>query len=614
MLNTPLKGPFGFGLCKKTITISNVFTSHLTDYQIKVVLNENNFNFAISHPQGLDLHFTDASGSSLPHWIEFYDSAEQKAVVWVKVAIIPALGKTTIYLCYGSSSSVIPDGDATFDLFDDFNTLSTAWLKVGPVLTPTQSWEGTMVRDPSVLYQSGQYHMWYWNDGESIGYATSPDGFSWTKYDNNPVFSNVLRPSVVYKSGTYYLFYAKTDETAIGLATSTNPQGPFIDQGCVLSASQTWESGMIRGPSVWYDSEAKLFKLWYSAGSISPADVPWTEPAAIGYATSPDGMIWTKYDRNPVMQGLSDGSWLSQAIETFRIYKLDNIYYGFYHAADYWGTSRIGLTMSTNGVTWHPQASDLILDLGKQGEFDSDFLYTVAPLYNNGWKLWYNGRNSDNAHPEVIGLATLNTDIAQLNTSNWARSRRCEVSVANSVAKFKMFTAHALAYDSCDYFVWSAKQFQDGIFEARVQIRSGYTDQYSLVAIGSRFNGTYHDILNSTHPQYYGNMTLYELLIGAGIMINNVAIAGKFVDAMETAFPPYYYTAINRDTWYILRLEISGSNIKTYIDDVLTYSGTDESIPHQGALFLRILETDALVDWVRFRKHAHTEPTVTVYS
>jgi len=41
-------------------------------------------------------------------------------------------------------------------------------------------------------------------------------------------FFNVLRPSVVYCSGTYYLFYA--DETAIGLATSTNPQGPFTDQ------------------------------------------------------------------------------------------------------------------------------------------------------------------------------------------------------------------------------------------------------------------------------------------------------------------------------------------------------------------------------------------------
>lgn len=531
MSKTLLKGPFGFGYRKKTITIDNTLNSDLTDYQIKVVLNQNNFSFAISHPNGLDLHFTDTSGYSLPHWIELYDSSGQKAVVWVKVPSILALGKTIIYLCYGSPSSVSADGDATFDLFDDFNTLTSAWVKSGSVLTPTQTWEGTMVRDPSVLYQSNQYNMWYWNDNASIGYATSLDGFNWTKYSGNPVFTNVLRPSVVYKSGTYYLFYAKTDETAIGLATSTNPQGPFTDQGLVLSASQMWESGMIRGPSVLYDSDVGLFKLWYSAGSISPADVPWTEPAAIGYATSPDGMSWTKYDNNPIMQGLNDGSWLSQAIETLRVYKLDNIYYGFYHAADYWGVSRIGLTTSTDGITWNPQASDLILDLGKSGELDSDFLYTTAPLYNNGWKLWYNGRNNDNTNPEVIGLATFNTNIAQLNTSNWARSRRCEVSVANSVARFKMFTPTSLAYDACDYFLWSAKQFQDGIFEARVKISSGYIDQYSLVAIGCRFNGTYHDILNSINPEYYGNMTLYELLIGAGTMIGNVVITGKFVSS-----------------------------------------------------------------------------------
>jgi len=613
MLKTPQE-QFGFGLCRKSITIDNPATSYLKDYQVKVVLSQNNFNFAIAHPDGLDLHFIDTAENSLPHWLELYDPSKQNAVIWVKIPLLPAGEKITTYLCYGAPSSGAADGDTTFDFFDDFNTLSTAWVKSGPVLTPTQAWEGTMVRDPTVLYHSKQYSMWYWNDHAEIGYATSPDGFSWTKYSNNPIFTNVLRPSVVYKQGIYYLFYAKTDETAIGLATSTNPQGPFTDQGLVLLASQPWENGLIRGPSVCYDSDVELFKLWYSAGSISPADVPWTEPAAIGYATSPDGITWTKYNHNPVMQGLHDGSWLSEAVETLRVYKLNNIYYGFYHAADYWGVSRVGLTTSTDGITWNLQASDLILDLGKSGDFDADFVYTTAPIYNNGWKLWYNGRNSDSTSPEVIGLATLNTSIAQLNTAKWARSRRCEVSISHSIAKFKMFTATSLAYDACDYFLWSAQKFQDGILEARIQIASGHMDQYSLVALGSRFNGTYHDILNSINPDYYGNMTFYELLIGAGTMISHVAITGKFISAIETAFPPYFSTTINRDAWYTLRIDISGSNIKTYINNVPTYSGTDESIPRHGSLLLRILETDALVDWVRFRKYADIEPTILVGS
>lgn len=598
---------------KKSITIDNsAFASDLTNYQVKIVLNLNVFN-ASSYPDQLDFCFTDTSGNSLPYWIESHDLSKQNAVIWVKIPSIPALKKVTIYLLYGSRSSVSPDGDATFDLFDDFNTLPCAWVKSGSVMIPTETWEGTMVRDPTVLYQFDQYNMWYWNDNASIGYATSPDGVNWTKYSGNPVFKNVLRPSVVFKSGTYYLFYAKTDETAIGLATSTNPQGPFTDQGLVLIATQAWENGMIRGPSVWFDENAG-FKLWYSGGSVSPAGVPWTEPAAIGYATSPDGINWTKYANNPIMQGLNDGSWLDQAIETLRVYKLDNIYYGFYHAADYWGISRIGLTTSTDGINWNPQASDLILDLGKDGDFDADFLYTTAPVYNNGWKLWYNGRNSDNVNPEVIGLATLNINIAQLNTSKWTRSRRCEVSVANSVAKFIMFTSSKLADDAHDYFLWSNKQFQEGIFEARVQIPSGYSDKYSLIAIGSRFNGTYHNILDIINPDYYGNMTLYELLIGTGTMLSNTVRTGKIVSAKETVFTPYYNTTINRNVWYTLKVDINGLNIKTYIDDVLTYSGTDESILQQGSLFIRILQTDGLLDWVRFRKHADIEPTVTVGS
>src|SRR4028119_2336305 len=144
----------------RLIIDNSAFASDLTEYQVKVVFNPSNFNFANSHPDGLDLCFTDTSGNSLPHWIESYDSSGQNAVIWVKIPSIPALGKTTIYLDCGLPSSVSSNGDATFDLFDDFNTLPSAWVKSDPVLTPTQTWEGTMVRDPSVLYQSEQYNMW----------------------------------------------------------------------------------------------------------------------------------------------------------------------------------------------------------------------------------------------------------------------------------------------------------------------------------------------------------------------------------------------------------------------------------------------------------------------
>ena len=49
-------------------------------------------------------------------------------------------------------------------------------------------------------------------------------------------------------------------------------------------------------PHVLWDEEKKLYRLWYSGGEQY-------EPDAIGYATSPDGLKWTKHENNPVFRG-----------------------------------------------------------------------------------------------------------------------------------------------------------------------------------------------------------------------------------------------------------------------------------------------------------------------
>jgi predicted GH43/DUF377 family glycosyl hydrolase len=93
--------------------------------------------------------------------------------------------------------------------------------------------------------------MWYFggdqNDVKQIGYATSSDGLSWTKYAGNPVLT-------VGNPGEW-------DETEAG------------------------------GPRVVYDGAT--YHLWYHGYSGTCCD-------SIGYATSPDGVNWTKYASNPV--------------------------------------------------------------------------------------------------------------------------------------------------------------------------------------------------------------------------------------------------------------------------------------------------------------------------
>ena len=71
----------------------------------------------------------------------------------------------------------------------------TEWSKheANPVLTSNKSgvWDLEM-GTPCVLFDGVEYKMWYTGaDGvySSIGYATSPDGVTWTKYHGNPVLT-----------------------------------------------------------------------------------------------------------------------------------------------------------------------------------------------------------------------------------------------------------------------------------------------------------------------------------------------------------------------------------------------------------------------------------------
>jgi hypothetical protein len=55
-------------------------------------------------------------------------------------------------------------------------------------------------------------------------------------------------------------------------------------------------------PTVMYDNEDELFKMWYS--SVGCKDNSGEEDIVnrISYATSPDGVTWEKYTGNPVFE------------------------------------------------------------------------------------------------------------------------------------------------------------------------------------------------------------------------------------------------------------------------------------------------------------------------
>jgi len=120
---------------RRQIVVTEQSGSNLTDYQILIELNSSNFDFSHVNNDGSDIRFSDAFpywvGNLYPYWIEKWDSVNQEAKIWVKVPSIPANSSVSFYMYYGNPNvTSVSDGDATFEFFDDFDTVPTDLEKV----------------------------------------------------------------------------------------------------------------------------------------------------------------------------------------------------------------------------------------------------------------------------------------------------------------------------------------------------------------------------------------------------------------------------------------------------------------------------------------------------
>jgi predicted GH43/DUF377 family glycosyl hydrolase len=188
-----------------------------------------------------------------------------------------------------------------------------------PVLTlgTSGSWDDTRVITPSVLYDGSVYKMWYTGRNSSgvygIGYATSNDGIAWTKDNRNPVFtaapapawdSDIVRePSVVYFDGMYHLFYAGTDHWPyfkIGHATSPDGIAWTRDSHnpVLTPTANSWDAIEVYGPSVVVNGT--VLEMFYSGNSGGA----WLT----GHARSTDGTNWTK-DANAFLSPSGGSAW-----------------------------------------------------------------------------------------------------------------------------------------------------------------------------------------------------------------------------------------------------------------------------------------------------------------
>ena len=261
--------------------------------------------------------------------------------------------------------------------------------------------------DISVLKEGEGYRMWFsWRPKASIALVESKDGFHWS----TPAIvlapnkasgweDDINRPVVIKQDGVYRMWYTGrvNGHSAIGYATSSDGVvWRRISDKPVLSPDKPWEKVAVMCPDVIWDAKAKLYKMWYSGGDQY-------EPDAIGYATSSDGMIWTKREDNPIFKADPKSEWEQDKVTACQVVKNAGWYLMFYIGFRDINHAQIGVARSKDGITnWQRLAANPIIRPG-EGQWDADACYKPYAMFDGKkWLLWYNGRRGQF---EQIGVA-----------------------------------------------------------------------------------------------------------------------------------------------------------------------------------------------------------------
>ncbi len=305
------------------------------------------------------------------------------------------------------------------------------------------------ISDCWVNKEGSLYKMWYTCGGlnypsdtllrSRICYCESTDGINWIKYAGNPVLdvsyngawdslgvetASVIVDSAAPASERYKMWYAgqyfNTYRYDFGYAVSpdglnwTKHPNPILQVG----SASSWEGGFIEGGSVIKDGP--IYKMWYAGYSLINGHVN------IGYATSPDGIVWTKDPGNPIFTTSTIG-WDSVYVQDPHVIKLGNTYHMWYGGAntDTSYSQQTGYAYSTNGINWTKSPLNPIVTTGAPGSWDDVTASFPSVLLDNGvWKMWYTGKDSDpppansmNYYWE-IGYATDSTFPSGITTYN----------------------------------------------------------------------------------------------------------------------------------------------------------------------------------------------------
>jgi predicted GH43/DUF377 family glycosyl hydrolase len=250
--------------------------------------------------------------------------------------------------------------------------------------TGTDTWDQIIRERGYIIREDSLYHMWYtgYREGENqdrhLGYATSPDGFVWTKDKNNPIFDSgwVEDMCVVKSDSTYYMFAEGRNDIAHLLISSDKihweEQGPLDVR---YTNGEPLTKGPYGTPAVWLENG--IWYLFYERDDLG-----------IWLATSTDLKVWTNNQDEPVIK-MGPEIYDAFAVAADQVIKHRGKYYIYYHASEFkdWREWTSCIAISDDLLHWKKYPGNPIMRDDRSSPLlihDGEMyrLYTMHPEVN----------------------------------------------------------------------------------------------------------------------------------------------------------------------------------------------------------------------------------------
>ena len=310
---------------------------------------------------------------------------------------------------------------------------------------------------------------------------------------------------------------------------------------CKQTFSQEEWDKYVNNPVLDAGDEAMWDEYGVESGSVSHLDSPsrvWYNGRMnelsnwqIGYASSDDGIDWTKYPF-PVISYGQFGEWDNYREVESVIRVNDTLKMWFTAVKEIPYERRIGYAWSIDGISWE-MYPDPILDVGPSGTWDDNLVYGPSVIYySNEYHMWYSG-NGGNDNPTRIGYAS------SLDGINWEKDLQNNPVVETGpegsyyenwlndpcvIQNDGLFEMWFSGHDVFEHFRIGYAQSEDGI-------EWDYITEYPVLDIGA--NETWDDIEvcrpcafidNNQYKMWYSgsNGERYKIGYALGNMVTGV--------------------------------------------------------------------------------------------